>query len=99
MARIVGTSHGAEDEEALMREWAAMADANEPMNQDDVDRLFLDNHPKRSGLEPSMNEILASIRRILSEDQSTDAFTEKRRKWAARHKLALRLIKRRGRMW
>jgi hypothetical protein len=50
-----------DDEEALMKEWAAMAgDAPPPSKKSD----------KVS--EPSMDEILASIRRILSEDEEED---------------------------
>lgn len=61
-----------EDEEALMREWTALAGdgpIKEPLNQDDVDAMFDKPSPKS---EPSMEEILASIRRIMKEDPEED---------------------------
>jgi hypothetical protein len=72
---VSGHTRSAEDEEALMKEWAAMSDAmsddvgwegNLPLNQDEVDSV-LGFDIRKKHQEPSMEEILASIRRIMAE--------------------------------
>lgn len=70
-----GHTRSAEDEEALMREWASFADedkmsveweGNLPLNQDEVDSLLGFDIRKKYQEGPSMEEVLASIRRIMT---------------------------------
>lgn len=60
-------SRTADDEEALMREWAAARSGPHPVMPDEED-VEPENIYKGEDREPTMEEVLASIRRVLEEE-------------------------------
>lgn len=78
MPRFVGfTDRSDDDTEALMREWASMTDG--PVTQ-------VCAAPEQQ--EPSMEDILASIRRIMSEDDETPEQRAEREQETSRRRAA-----------